>query len=120
MESLFASTIQKTTTFEQVFHYLLERSLYYVKLMRDVHISEETLQQVEPLFKDLMQMIFEKEIAFLSDLLAKNTDFKTVEHELLAANLIDLAESSKNRVKKTYPNMPEKINVEMEKIFILC
>lgn len=103
VESLQASTLEiPGGPAAQIRHYLLERSFYFIRLVADVHISEETLRQVEPRFQDLVRDVAEREAAFLAERIAAAMsagEVTTPDAGRLAANLITLAEGIKEKAK---------------------
>jgi TetR/AcrR family transcriptional regulator, biofilm operon repressor len=108
LESLLTSTAAVAGgVVAQVRHFLLERALYYVRMTEQVHITEETLRQVERLFWAEMQDVAAQERAFLSDLLSKaieNKEMKSIETVRLATHLIAFSESIKHLAKAEFPD----------------
>ena len=103
VETLQLSTLEKKgTAAALVAHYLYERSVYFLQLIEQVHISEETLQQVEPLFYELIQDVAAKEVDFLSKILERaivSREIRPVAPAQLAANLIALSDALKEKAK---------------------
>jgi AcrR family transcriptional regulator len=96
--NLKLSTVQAQGIENQVFHYLFERSVYYMKLIDTVHLSEETLRQVEPLFKAQIKEVEQQEVAFLEDLIW-NSKLKKVNATMLAENLLAMCDGIKTRLR---------------------
>jgi AcrR family transcriptional regulator len=104
VETLKSSTLTVAGGIEaQVRHFLVERAAYHVKMAADIHISEETLRQVEHLFHAQIQDVEEQVAGFLQGLL----DAAVAKGELpahdtarLAKNLIYHSEAVKNALKK--------------------
>ncbi|MFM2268327.1 MAG: hypothetical protein RL757_1768 [Bacteroidota bacterium] len=87
-------------------HFLLERALYYVRIIEQVHISEETLRQVEHRFRNEIADVSAQEWAFLSDLLQQSVEkgeIKPTDAPRLAANLIGMSEAVKHGAKTAFP-----------------
>jgi AcrR family transcriptional regulator len=106
MERLQNSVPQKTGIAAQIEHYLYERSLYYIRMVEEVRISEETLRQAEPLFYQLVKDVEAREAAFIKKLLdaaVQKGELGSVDTALLAVNLIDLSEAVKRRAKENHP-----------------
>lgn len=104
VDSLQQSTlaIQAGGAIAQIKHYLLERSFYFIRLVEEVHISEETLRQVEPLFQELIRDVAAQEKTFLQTRLEaaiQQGQLADVDTALLASNLIVLAEGIKEQAK---------------------
>ena len=106
----FVETLQQSTLAhngsmqEKVTHYLVERSMYFLELVEQVHISEETLRQVEPMFQELVRDVANQEIAFLKTMLdegVKSGTIQTATTQTLAANFIVLAEGIKEQAKRS-------------------
>ena len=107
VETLQTSTLGKTGgAAAKVGHYLAERSVYFLELVEQVHISEETLRQVEPLFQDLIRDVAAQEVQFLGKILAEavaSSEIRPVETERLALNLVSVSEGIKEKAKATAP-----------------
>lgn len=104
----FVDSLQQSTlaiqagAIAQIKHYLLERSFYLIRLVEEVHISEETLRQVEPLFQELIRDVAAQEKTFLQTRLEaaiQQGQLADVDTALLASNLIVLAEGIKEQAK---------------------
>jgi AcrR family transcriptional regulator len=109
----FLETLQTSTAavtggvVAQIRHFLLERALYYIRIIEQVHISEEALRQVEHLFKAQIRDVEAGERAFLKAILDKAIEagaLKSTETARLAVNLVALSESSKHLAKEAYPD----------------
>ncbi len=107
VETLQQSTLEKSGgVAAQVGHYLFERSVYFLQLVEQVHISEETLRQVEHLFYDVIRDVSVQEVAFLANILSKASaggEIRPIAADQLAANLIILSEGIKEYAKTQAP-----------------
>ena len=91
----------------QIRYFLLERAVYYVRMVEQTHISEETLRQVEHLFWEQMKDVHAQEQAFLDALFKdaiSNGALKPFDTGRMALNLIALSESIKKSAKEKYPD----------------
>ena len=104
LETLKTSTLAVTGGIAtQVRHFLVERAAYYLKLAAEIHISEETLRQVEHLFHAQIKDVEAQEQAFLKGLLdaaAAKSQIHTKDTAMLARNLIYLSIGIKDSVKQ--------------------
>jgi AcrR family transcriptional regulator len=98
LTNLKLSTLQTQGIDNQLFHYLFERSVYYIKLIGSVHLSKETLRQVEPLFKSQIKALDQQEVIFLQQLIAQSK-LKKYDATLLADNLLAMCDGIKNRAR---------------------
>jgi TetR/AcrR family transcriptional regulator, biofilm operon repressor len=109
VENLKTSTLEQVGIEKQVFHYLYERSVYYLNLIQGIHISEETLRQVEPLFNDLIKDVEAQEIAFLKSLIDKAIKEKTlqkVDSQRFAYNILTLSIGIKDKARNAFQDIP--------------
>lgn len=107
VETLQASTPARGGIEQQVGHYFYERSVYFLRMVEEVYITEETLRQVEPLFKDLMQEVEAQETAFVKGLLdaaIARGELHPVDTGRLAEHLLLFSEAIKHRAKVRAPN----------------
>lgn len=108
LESLQAGTLAATGGIvAQIRYFLLERAVYYVRMVEQTRISEETLRQVEHLFWEQMKDVQAQEQAFLDNLCQvaiSNGALKPFDTARMALNLIALSESIKKNAKEKYPN----------------
>ena len=110
VENLKTSTLEQIGIEKQVLHYLYERSVYYLNLIQGIHISEETLRQVEPLFNDLIKEVDAKEIAFLKGLLDKAIQEKSlqkVDSQRFAQNILTLSDGIKDDARAAFQDLTE-------------
>ena len=110
VENLKTSTLAQVGIEKQVFHYLYERSVYYLHLIQGIHISEETLRQVEPLFYDLMKDVDAQEIAFLKELIDKSIKEKSlqkVDSQRFAQNILTLSDGIKDDARAAFQDLTE-------------
>jgi TetR/AcrR family transcriptional regulator, biofilm operon repressor len=108
VENLKTSTLAQVGIEKQVFHYLYERSVYYLNLIQGIHISEETLRQVEPLFYDLMKEVDAQEIAFLKELIDKSIKEKSlqkVDSQRFAQNILTLSDGIKDDARAAFQDL---------------
>jgi AcrR family transcriptional regulator len=119
LETLKTSTLAVNGGIEaQVRHFLVERSAYYLKMAADIHISEETLRQVEHLFYEQIRDVEVQERAFLASLLDAAITaghLRPTDAERLAQTLIHLSESVKKAVKEAQPDLRQTESV-LEKV----
>lgn len=119
LETLKTSTLAVNGGIEaQVRHFLVERSAYYLKMAADIHISEETLRQVEHLFYEQIRDVEVQERAFLASLLDAAIaagHLRSTDAERLAQTLIHLSESVKKAVKEAQPDLRQTESV-LEKV----
>lgn len=108
LETLQAGTLATTGGIvAQIRYFLLERAVYYVRMVEQTRISEETLRQVEHLFWEQMKDVQAQEQTFLDNLCqAAISDgvLKPFDTARMALNLIALSESIKKNAKEKYPN----------------
>jgi AcrR family transcriptional regulator len=96
--ALKLSTLQVQGIDNQLFHYLFERSVYYMKLIDTVHLSEETLRQVEPLFKAQIKETEQQEVTFLEGLIGQSK-LKEINATMFAENLLAMCDGIKTRLR---------------------
>jgi TetR/AcrR family transcriptional regulator, biofilm operon repressor len=109
VEKLKTSTLELKGIEKQVFHYLFERSVYYLNLIQGIHISEETLRQVEPLFNDLIKEVDAQEIAFLKaqiDNAIKEKSLQKIDSQRFAQNILTLSDGIKDDARAAFQDIP--------------
>jgi TetR/AcrR family transcriptional regulator, biofilm operon repressor len=109
VEKLKTSTLEQKGIEKQVFHYLFERSVYYLNLIQGIHISEETLRQVEPLFNDLIKEVDAQEIAFLKaqiDNSIKEKSLQKIDSQRFAQNILTLSDGIKDDARAAFQDIP--------------
>jgi len=118
LENLKTSTLAVEGGIEaQVRHFLLERAAYYLKLIAEVHISEEALRQVEHLFWAQIKDVDAQERAFLAELLERaiaDKKMRQTDPARLANNLILLSEGLKKSGKDRYPDAQDNNKIVQE------
>lgn len=109
LETLKASTLAVKGGIEaQMRHFLVERAAYYLRMIAEVHISEETLRQVEHLFYAQIKDVEGQERAFLQHLLdaaVADGQLQPTDTARLATNLILQSEAVKKLVKEEMAGM---------------
>lgn len=87
-------------------YFLLERALYYLRMVQQMHISAEHLGQVEQRFRSLVSDVHEAELVFLGELLdraAAEGEIRATDSRMLAQQLIALSEAAKQQAKAEHP-----------------
>lgn len=108
VENLKTTTAEQQGIVEQILHYLYERSVYYLNLIQGVHISEETLRQVEGLFLEHIKDVETQEVQFLKGLIdkaIKENILQNVDSQQLAYNFITLASGIKDRARQSHEDI---------------
>ena len=116
VENLKTTTAEQEGITEQIFHYLYERSVYYLNLIQGVHISEESLRQVEGLFLEHMKEVETQEVLFLKGLIdnaIERKSLQSVDSQQLAYNFITLTSGIKDRARQMHPNIAA-VSAEIE------
>lgn len=118
LETLKQGTLAVSGGIEaQTRHFLLERSMYYVRMVAQTHISEETLLQVEHLFWEQIKDVQVQEQEFLGQLLQQAIDrgaLKLFEAPRMAQNLVALSEAIKKTAKEKHPEQPNSEAIEAD------
>jgi TetR/AcrR family transcriptional regulator, biofilm operon repressor len=107
LETLQASTLALGGDVKaKVRHFLFERALYYVRMVEQAHISEETIRQVEHLFWEQIQDVEAQENQFLQEILEKaiaEGQLKAHNTARMAPLLVALSETLKRKAKEKFP-----------------
>jgi TetR/AcrR family transcriptional regulator, biofilm operon repressor len=122
VEKLKMTTLEQVGIEKQVFHYLYERSVYYLHLIEGIHISEETLRQVEPLFNDLIKDIEAQEVAFLKNIIDTGINEKklqNIDSQRFAYNVLTLSVGIKDKARNTFQDIPAVSNEIKHNLFFM-
>jgi TetR/AcrR family transcriptional regulator, biofilm operon repressor len=116
----FLETLQSSTlaivgnVVEKIRHFLYERAMYYVRMVEQTHITEETLRQVEHLFWEQIRDVEAKEQIFLQGLLNEavaNGSIKATDTPRLAQILALMGEAIKSKAKENHPDLRDTRNL---------
>jgi TetR/AcrR family transcriptional regulator, biofilm operon repressor len=93
---------------QKIRHFLYERAMYYVRMVEQTHITEETLRQVEHLFWAQIKDVAAKENEFLQSLLDEAVNqqlIKPTDTPRLAQMLTSMGEAIKSKAKENHPDL---------------